>query len=60
MLSIQRQIGTKALATVSYVGNQGHHLLVMTQSNLGNPALMPGSQPAERSSAWQRHLRTVR
>ena len=39
MFSIQRQIGTKALATISYVGNQGHHLLVLTQSNPGNPAL---------------------
>ncbi len=39
MLSIQRQVGTKALITVSYVGTQGHHLLVMENSNLGNPAL---------------------
>jgi Carboxypeptidase regulatory-like domain len=39
MFSIQRQIGTKALATISYVGNQGHHLLVMSNVNLGNPAL---------------------
>jgi hypothetical protein len=48
MLSLQRQIGTKALVTVSYVGNQGHHLLVMSQSNLGNPALcLSLSQPSE-------------
>jgi hypothetical protein len=48
MLSLQRQIGTKALATVSYVGNQGHHILVMSQSNLGNPALcLSLSQPSE-------------
>jgi len=47
MLSLQRQIGTKALATISYVGNQGHHLLVMSQSNLGNPALcLSLSQPS--------------
>ena len=39
MFSIQRQVGANVLATVSYVGNQGHRLLVMTQSNLGNPAL---------------------
>jgi hypothetical protein len=46
MFSLQRQIGTIALATVSYVGNQGHHLLVMSQSNLGNPALcLALSQP---------------
>jgi hypothetical protein len=48
MVSLQRQIGTRALATVSYVGNQGHHLLVMSQSNLGNPALcLALSQPSE-------------
>jgi len=39
MLSIQRQIGTRVLATVSYVGNQGHHLLVEENSNIGNPGL---------------------
>lgn len=39
MLSIQRQIGAKALATVSYAGNQGHHLLVLVPANPGNPAL---------------------
>ncbi len=39
MLSLQRQIGTKALATVSYAGNQGHHLLVLVPMNPGNPAL---------------------
>ena len=48
MLSLQRQIGTKALVTISYVGNQGHHLLVMSQSNLGNPALcLALSQPSQ-------------
>jgi hypothetical protein len=48
MFSVQRQVGAKVLATVSYVGNQGHHLLVMTQSNLGNPALcLSLSQPSQ-------------
>ena len=46
MLSIQRQITKDALLTVSYVGNQGHHLLVMVPTNLGNPALcLSLSQP---------------
>jgi hypothetical protein len=39
MFSIQRQITGSALLTVSYVGNQGHHLLVLDPTNPGNPAL---------------------
>jgi hypothetical protein len=39
MLSIQRQITTNVLLTLSYVGNQSHHLLVVQQANPGNPAL---------------------
>ena len=39
MLSIQRQITAKMVFTVSYVGNQGHHILADQPSNLGNPAL---------------------
>lgn len=48
MLSLQRQIGSKALTTVSYAGNQGHHLLVLVPTNAGNPALcLSLSQPNE-------------
>ncbi|HEX4231592.1 MAG TPA: carboxypeptidase regulatory-like domain-containing protein [Bryobacteraceae bacterium] len=48
MFSIQRQISKAALLTVSYAGNQGHHLLVLVPSNLGNPALcLSLSQPGE-------------
>ena len=39
MFSLQRQIGSNALLTVSFVGNQGHHLLVLVPTNVGNPAL---------------------
>ena len=39
MLSIQRQIGQNTLLSASYVGNEGHRLLVLTESNPGNPAL---------------------
>ena len=46
MLSIQRQITKDALLTVSYAGNQGHHLLETVPTNLGNPALcLSLSQP---------------
>jgi len=38
-LSIQRQITTSDLLTVSYVGTQGHHLLLALSANPGSPAL---------------------
>jgi hypothetical protein len=48
MFSIQRQITGNALLTVSYAGNQGHHLLVLLPVNLGNPSLcLSLSQPSE-------------
>lgn len=39
IFSIQRQIAKKSLLTISYAGNQGHHLLVLVPTNTGNPAL---------------------
>jgi hypothetical protein len=39
MLSIQRQIFAGTLLTLSYTGNQGHHLMVVQESNPGDPAL---------------------
>jgi hypothetical protein len=48
MLSIERQIGNSTLLTVSYAGNEGHHLLVLVPANAGNPALcLSLSQPSE-------------
>jgi hypothetical protein len=48
MFSIQRQIMQSALLTVSYAGNQGHHLLVLVPTNTGNAALcLSLSQPNE-------------
>jgi len=38
-LSIQRQITSSDLVTLSYVGTQGHHLLLAISANPGNPAL---------------------
>jgi hypothetical protein len=38
-LSLQRQITTSDLLTVSYVGTQGHHLLLADSANPGSPAL---------------------
>ena len=37
--SIQREFGANTLLTLSYIGNQAHHLLVLLQANPGNPAL---------------------
>ncbi|HTU44412.1 MAG TPA: carboxypeptidase regulatory-like domain-containing protein [Bryobacteraceae bacterium] len=46
MFSIQRQIGQNTLLSASYVGNEGHHLLVLVENNPGNPALcLSLSQP---------------
>ncbi len=39
MLSIQRQITSGTLLTVSYVGNQGHRILALVSVNPGDPAL---------------------
>lgn len=48
MFSLQRQIGGSALLTVSYAGNEGHRLLVLVPTNVGNPALcLSLSQPSE-------------
>jgi hypothetical protein len=39
IFSVQRQIARKSLLTISYAGNQGHHLLALLPTNIGNPAL---------------------
>ena len=55
MFSIQRQITSQALLTVSYVGNQGHHILALVPANLGNPALcqsLPGCGPFGEDSTY--------
>jgi hypothetical protein len=47
MFSLQRQIGQNTLLSANYVGNEGHRLLVLIESNPGNPALCVSlSQPA--------------
>ncbi|HEY1658797.1 MAG TPA: carboxypeptidase regulatory-like domain-containing protein [Candidatus Sulfotelmatobacter sp.] len=48
MLSFQRQLTMNAVLTVSYAGNQGHHVLSVVSVNPGNPALclsLPGCGP---------------
>ena len=39
MLSIERGFGNNTVLSVSYVGTQAHHLLVLEEANPGNPAL---------------------
>jgi hypothetical protein len=39
MLSLERGIGSNTVVSVNYVGNQGHRLLVLEESNPGDPAL---------------------
>jgi hypothetical protein len=38
-ISFQRQLGTNTVFDASYIGSQGHHLLVLLAANPGNPAL---------------------
>jgi len=48
MFSIQREITSRAVLTVNYVGNQGHHMLAVIPVNTGNPDLclsIPGCGP---------------
>ena len=48
MFSIERQFFSSSRLTVSYAGNQGHHLLVLLAQNVGNPQLclsLPGCGP---------------
>jgi hypothetical protein len=48
MLSFERQITSKTLLTMSYVGNQGHHILAVVSNNPANQALcLSLSQPSE-------------
>jgi hypothetical protein len=48
MLSLQRELGAGTLLTVSYAGNEGHHLLVLVPENTGNAALcLSLSQPSQ-------------
>jgi hypothetical protein len=47
MFSFERQITRQTLLTVSYVGNQGHHLLAVVSTNPSNQALcLSLSQPS--------------
>jgi hypothetical protein len=39
MVSVERQLGTGALASLSYVGTSSHHLLVLEEANPADPAL---------------------
>jgi hypothetical protein len=38
-ISFQRQFGANTVFDASYIGGQGHHLLVLLAANPGNPAL---------------------
>jgi len=48
MFSLERQFGDNTLFSASYVGNQSHRLLVLVESNAGDPALcLSLSQPSQ-------------
>jgi len=47
MLSVQRALGGTTILNVSYVGTQGHHLMVIDEANPSNPTLcLEASNPA--------------
>jgi hypothetical protein len=47
-LSMERQFGGNTVLSVSYVGSQAHHLLLVYSANPGNPALcLALSKPSE-------------
>ncbi len=47
-LSLERQLGRNTVFDASYIGSQGHHLLVLLAANPGNPALcLSLSQPSD-------------
>ena len=39
MVSVQRELAANMVATASYVGTRGHHMLVLVPTNTGNAAL---------------------
>ncbi|HUA18182.1 MAG TPA: carboxypeptidase regulatory-like domain-containing protein [Bryobacteraceae bacterium] len=39
MLSVERALGNHTLLSLSYVGTEAHHLLVLEEANPGNPTL---------------------
>ena len=48
MVSIQRELAPNTVASASYVGSRGHHILVIRQANPGNPALcLSVSEPSQ-------------
>jgi TonB dependent receptor len=48
MFSAQHELARNTVATASYVGSRGHHLLVIRQANPGDPALcLSVSEPSQ-------------
>jgi carboxypeptidase family protein/TonB-dependent receptor-like protein len=48
MFSMQRELALNMVATASYAGSRGHHLLVIRQANPGDPALcLSVSEPSQ-------------
>ncbi len=55
MVSLQRQAGINWLITLSYVGNQGHRILMLLPTNPGDPELcqsLPGCGPFGEDSTY--------
>jgi hypothetical protein len=57
MFSMERRLGDNTVLSASYVGNQSHRLLVLVESNPGNPALclsLPACGPFKETASGTR------
>jgi Carboxypeptidase regulatory-like domain len=57
VFSIERQLGNNTAFSASYVGNQSHRLLVLVESNPGDPVLclsLPGCGPFKETESGTR------
>ena len=59
MLSVQRQLGTNTVLSASYVGTQGHRLLVMVEANPGDAGALPEPEPAQPGGSRLGHMRPL-
>ena len=58
--SIERELHQDTVLSLSYVGSQAHHLLLVYSANPGNPALCLALSKPKRRRAWFGYVRPVR
>ena len=58
-VSLERELATNTVLSLSYVGSEGSHLLTITSANPGNPRALPERQQAGPGNAWDLDLRSI-